>query len=240
MSKAPDACPQGDGTAEACWVPLLVNLKGRTCVVVGGGEVASRKVGFLLSTGCRLKVISPQATSQIRDLSDAGKLHWEAREIQASDLAGASLVVVATDNEDLNTVVAQWAREQGALCNVVDRPELCDVYFPAILSRGTLIVSVSTCGASPALAAVIRDRIGVLLGAEYGIAARLLARIRHIVQKNVSDKGKRHKILKGLVHEALFEGCRRRDSEALWKFISDVGVPVSRNEIQAIINEVGK
>lgn len=223
---------------EGGWIPVLLRVKGKVCVVVGGGEVASRKVRSLLPTGCRLRVVSPEVTPEIRRLWMAGRLEWKAKGITAADLAEATLVVVATDDEEINTLVSQWARTQGVLCNVVDSPELCTVYFPAVLRRGGLVVSVSTCGASPALAAVIRDKIADIIGEDYALLVDILAKLRGIVLETVPDKKKRNRILKTIVDEGLVEACKKQDEAGLCQLLEKAGVSVSNTLIQDIMRQL--
>ena len=141
------------------YYPVYLSLEGKKCVVVGGGEVAWRKVETLLAAGTKVCLVSPEITPGIDELVKAGKLVHIRREYRTGDLEGAFLVIGATDNEDINRQVACDAEKTGILVNIVDVPKLCNFIVPSKVERGDLIISISTGGTSPALAKKIRKQL---------------------------------------------------------------------------------
>jgi siroheme synthase-like protein len=158
--------------------PLFVDLTGRSCVVLGGGAVAERKVEALLAAGAEVTVISPEVTDALGALSAAGRLVHIARGYETGDLAGFALAFAATDDGAINAAVADAGRRHGVWVNAADDPANCDFILPAVLRRGALTVAVSTGGASPALARVVRDEIDAYLPAGYADLTEIAARVR--------------------------------------------------------------
>ncbi|MGH7823268.1 MAG: precorrin-2 dehydrogenase/sirohydrochlorin ferrochelatase family protein, partial [Candidatus Binatia bacterium] len=201
-----------------CYYPRIVSyygvfldLDGRSCAVVGGGEVAARKVEALLRAGARIRVIAPQAMPGLAARIEAGEVAHEARSFRAGDLRGVFLAIAATDDEALNRAVAAEARALCVLVNVVDAPELSSFIAPALLERGDLQVAVSTSGAAPALAAGLRDRIAGEIGPEYAAVLRLLRRVRERLREERRPAPERQRILRELAASDLPERVRARD-----------------------------
>ncbi|GAB4209559.1 MAG: hypothetical protein OHK0022_40810 [Roseiflexaceae bacterium] len=162
------AAPETDTTPQrntpATTYPITLNrLRDAPVLVVGGGPVGERKVRGLLAVAAAVRLISPEATAQLRAWSEAGRLHWEQRGYAPGDLAGARLVFAATGDRATNAQVARDAAAAGLLCNQADDPEGSDFHLPAVHRTNGLTIAVSTSGASPARAAHIRDRIAGLL-----------------------------------------------------------------------------
>jgi precorrin-2 dehydrogenase / sirohydrochlorin ferrochelatase len=136
--------------------PMFLKLEGRKCLVVGAGKIGESKIRSLLVSKANVHVVAPWATPTVTAWDRAGILRWDARVFHPSDLDGVFLVVVATSIPAVNDVVYHEAQPRGALCNVVDVPERCDFYYPAVVRRGDLQVAISTGGNSPALAQKLR------------------------------------------------------------------------------------
>src|SRR5512147_2775776 len=147
--------------------PISVCLKGRKVLVVGAGMVGAAKAEGLLRTTADVHVIAPRANEWVRKQASDRKLHWHAREFRAADLEGMFLVVAATDSPSVNVEVFSAAAQRGVLCNVVDDPEHCDFFYPAVVRRGPLQIAVSTGGLSPALARRLRVELEEKFGPEY-------------------------------------------------------------------------
>ena len=147
-------------------LPLCVDLRERGVLVVGGGAVAQRKIELLLRAGPRLRVVAPVLTAPLQRRRD--DFTWYARGFEPADLDGLTLVVAATDDESLNARVAGLAAERGLLVNVVDRPALCSVTFPAIVDRDPLLVAIASGGQAPVLVRQLRARIEALLPPRLG------------------------------------------------------------------------
>lgn len=189
------------------WLPLWVKVQGYKCLVVGGGQVALRKIRMLLEAGAMVEVVTKRACQEVQNMAQAGLIGLKIKEVENKDLSGARVVVVATDSGQVNRRVSSWADEKGVLCNVVDRPELCTAVFPAILKRGRLEVAVSTGGASPAVAAKIRDHIAQSLQPGYELLLELLSEIRGRVKKMQLADEKRLGVLRSLVDEQVMKAC---------------------------------
>jgi len=202
--------------------PINVVLEGKKCAVVGGGQVAARKVLGLLEAGGRVTVISPQICDTIKKLLDDGEIDWVDGEWR-SDLAdGNKVIVVATDDDDANRRAAQDARDAGVLCNVADVPEECDFILPSVFRRGPVTVAVGTGGRSPALAAHLRRRIQQVIGKEYGIAAEMLGKLRKILENAGVEPSTRKEIFTKLVATGLAEKLKNDDRAGAEKLLKDV------------------
>lgn len=150
------------------YFPAFLDLRGRRCLVVGGGEIGERKTHALLDCGARVTIVSPSVTKRLAALAASGRLVHRARPFLRSDPRGCALAVAATGDPRVDRVVAAAARRWRALVNVVDRPQHCDFIVPAVLRRGELQIAVSTGGRSPAIAREIRRRLERFFGPEYG------------------------------------------------------------------------
>jgi siroheme synthase-like protein len=156
-----------------------LRLKGRRCVVVGGGEVGLEKVEGLLACDADVTLIAPEAHPELVQLALEGSIRWERREYGgAADLEAALIAIAATDDTDLNIRVFEDAEERAMLVNVVDVPPLCNFILPAIVRTGPLAVAISTAGASPALAKRMKREIAELFGEPYANLAILLNEAR--------------------------------------------------------------
>jgi len=149
-------------------LPIFLKLEGRQCLLVGAGTVALDKIGSLLKTGLRLRVIAPDAKSEVRQLAVERKLEWIERPFDPSDLDGNYLVIAATDSPEANAAVYRGAVERGILCNSVDDIPNCDFFFGSVVSRGNLQIAISTAGESPAAAQRLRREIDAQLPQDLG------------------------------------------------------------------------
>ncbi|MFN2353131.1 MAG: bifunctional precorrin-2 dehydrogenase/sirohydrochlorin ferrochelatase [Desulfopila sp.] len=174
--------------------PVNLNIAGRTCVIVGGGAVAMRKAGPLLDCGARVVLISPEAASPLEEMAESGKLQWHARKYRQGDLQGAFLAFAATDDPRVQQTVAAEAQREGVLCNSADAPEGCSFQVPARVRRGNFLLTVSTGGGSPALAAKLRRELAEQYGEEYKQFVDLLGAIRRRVVTD-GQTSESHRIL---------------------------------------------
>jgi precorrin-2 dehydrogenase/sirohydrochlorin ferrochelatase len=166
----------------ASYYPAFLNIRGKKCVVVGGGQVALRKVQGLLDAGADIRVISPDLCPELNRLAEAGEIAAEKKLFQPGDLEGALIVVAATHNNDINLEVAREAREKGILVNLVDDPANSSFIVPSCLRRGDVTIAVSTSGRSPALARKIRTRLEKDWGDEYAALALLIEEVRREIR----------------------------------------------------------
>lgn len=160
------------------YYPFFLNIHGKRCVVVGGGEVALRKVKVLLDCGANVTVVSPALHQDLVRLAEAGAISLIQRDYQQGDLKDAFIAIAATAETDTNRRIAKEAKKQGVLVNVVDDPGQSDFITPACLRRGDLTIAVSTAGRSPALARKIRNRLEGNFGAEYTSLVSLINEVR--------------------------------------------------------------
>jgi len=158
----------------------MVNLivEGRVAVVIGGGEVAARKVQDLLAARANVTVIAPHACGPILTLAEEERIQARLRPYMKEDLAGAFVAVAATDDEEINARIANDAAAMSVLVNVVDRPALCTFTVPATLCRGDLTFAVATGGRCPSLAGILRDELEKRYGPEYSELVSLFAELR--------------------------------------------------------------
>ncbi len=185
--------------------PVFLKLTGRPCLVVGAGRVGELKIESLLAAGAAVKVVAPEATEAVAQWSRAGKISWQPRRFEPSDLEGVFLVVVATASRELNDSIYREAQGRGVLCNVVDDPPRCDFYYPAVVSRGELQIAISTNGQSPALAQRLRLELQQQFGHEYEAWVEVLGRERRRLFALPLDPQERRRILHDLVTQERFE-----------------------------------
>jgi len=162
----------------ADYYPIMLDLRGKRCVVIGGGPVAERKVKTFLECGALVYVISPELSPALCELAEMGNIDVARRSFESGDLSGAVLAVAATDESEVNRQVFCEGQSVGVLINVVDDPENCSFIVPSILRRGDITIAVSTSGRSPALARKIREDLEESYGPEYASLAVLIAEVR--------------------------------------------------------------
>lgn len=187
------------------YYPINIDLKNKRCVVIGGGEVAERKVETLLDFGAAVCVVSPKLTPSLERLAAEGRIEHISGVYSPETLDGALLIIAATDDTETNRAVSADAQRLGILVNVADNPELCTFFVPAMVRRGDLIISICTSGKSPALARRIREDLESKFGPEYGELADLLWELRDKVKAKYPDQADR-------VHAFV----RILDSDVLW------------------------
>ncbi len=181
---------------------LIIDLTGRPCLIVGGGEVACRKIESLAAAGAAVTVISPDLLPQARALADAGTITWRKERFASQDVSGYTLVVAATNQPEVNQAVYRAVKACGGWINIVDRPDLCNVIVPSAVQRGKLMISVSTSGASPGLAQKIKQEIERAYGPEYESYVDFLADMRQRVLAEVADPKRRREIFRRLLDDA--------------------------------------
>lgn len=164
--------------------PILLQLQGRLCVVIGGGPVAFRKARGLLETGAQVRLVASELAVPAGALAGVEVV---VRPYRAGDLQGAFIAFAATDDRAVNAAVVREARQRGVLVGVVDAPEEGDFTLPALLRRGELTVAVATAGGSPAMGALLRDRLAGQIGPEWATVLEIAAALR---QKRLTLQGK--------------------------------------------------
>jgi uroporphyrin-III C-methyltransferase/precorrin-2 dehydrogenase/sirohydrochlorin ferrochelatase len=184
-------------------LPIFLKLDGRPGLLVGAGTVALDKIGSLLKTGIRLRVVAPEAHEQIRLLAAQGKLEWIERSFDLADLDGNFLVIAATDDPEVNAAVYQGALDRNILCNSVDDIPNCDFFFGSVVSRGDLQIAISTAGESPAFAQRLRREIDEQLPADLGPWLANLGQLRRDVLATHPRNEERKLLLHELAHRQI-------------------------------------
>ncbi|MBS0376309.1 MAG: uroporphyrinogen-III C-methyltransferase [Proteobacteria bacterium] len=197
------------------YFPVFLDLAGRWVLVVGGGEVAARKVALLRESGARVRVVAPALGASLAAACAAGEIEHHAREFVAGDVDGVRLVIAATDAPAVNRAVAAAAESRQVAVNVVDDLELSTGILPAIVDRSPIVVAVSTSGTAPALARRLRAEIDAVLDGALGRLAQLAASFRGEIRARIRDLGERRRFYDWLVDGAPGDLVRRaREPEA--------------------------
>ncbi|MBI4303333.1 MAG: bifunctional precorrin-2 dehydrogenase/sirohydrochlorin ferrochelatase [Chloroflexi bacterium] len=160
------------------YYPIFLNIEGRRCVVVGGGDVAERKARSLLEHGASVAVISPSFSQGLQAMAQRNSMQVVSRSYQYGDLKDAVVAIAATDDKEVNTEVAREGKERGILINVVDDAQLSNFIVPSLVRRGDISIAISTSGKSPALARRIRIDLEKRFSQEYALLAELISEIR--------------------------------------------------------------
>lgn len=222
------------------FLPVFLNLKDRPCLVVGGGEVAARKAGLALQAGAHVTVVAPKLGRTLDAWRAEERIRWQARSFTETDLQTPyALVYAATDDEAVNRLVSQLAHARNVPVNVVDRPALCSFIMPSIVDRSPVIAAVSTGGAAPVLARVVRARLETVIPATYGRLARLVERYRDRAKAALAGSNARRAfwedVLQGPIAELVFAGREEAAEQALEEAIGRAGVgPAARGEVYLV------
>ncbi|HEY6301782.1 MAG TPA: bifunctional precorrin-2 dehydrogenase/sirohydrochlorin ferrochelatase [Terriglobales bacterium] len=190
--------------------PMFMKLAGKQCLVVGAGKVGEPKIGGLIDRGASIRVVATAASGQVREWADAGKIELELRPFSEHDLDGKFLAVAATASENLNKVIYHAAQRRGVLCNVVDVPEYCDFFYPAVVRRGDLQIAISTAGKSPSLAQKIRQQLERQFGPGYAEWVKRLGETRRLILASDLDQETKWELLHSLASRDAFEAALAR------------------------------
>ena len=184
------------------YFPVFFDLSGQRVLIVGGGEVALRKVSLLERTGASIVLVAPQIAPELEELHACGKLQLIAREFEPRDLDGARMVIVATSRRAVNRWIANLSESRGIPVNVVDDREMSRFIVPAIIDRGPVLVAVSTGGASPVLARRLRERLEALIPTRIGELAQWLRELRTEARRRLRDSAARRRFFETIVDGA--------------------------------------
>ena len=187
---------------------MFLKLEGRRCLVVGAGTIAEGKIRGLIAIDAVIRVVAPEATAQVQAWAGEGRIEWERRKFQLSDLQGVFLVVAATSTTALHEEIYAEARRLGVLCNVVDVPHLCDFFYPAVVRRGSLQIAISTAGESPALSQRLRKELEKQFGPEYEAWVAAIGEARAELATRDLSAEDRKEILHELASREFYEKFR--------------------------------
>ncbi|MGZ8946065.1 MAG: siroheme synthase CysG [Methylococcaceae bacterium] len=220
------------------YFPVFVKLKDKDCLVVGAGEIAARKIELLARAGAKITVIANKISHHVSSLEGPCKLTLLQKPFTPTDLRGFRLVVSATDNKETNQLIAKTAEEQNILVNVVDNPDLCSFIFPAIIDRSPVIAAVSSGGAAPVLARLLRAKIETTIPPAYGQLAQLAEKYRNDVKKHIKKPAQRRifweNIFQGSVAELVFAGNEQKAEQQLQQALCKQTDTVTQGEVYLI------
>ena len=204
------------------YYPIFVDLKDQGVLVVGGGEVAERKIKNLLTHDCSIYIASPQLTDYLKELVDRGEVRLIDPDSLDESLDKVFMVIAATDDSALNSRIASKAKERGILINSVDQPRDCTFIMPSIVKAGDLQIAISTAGKSPALAKRIRQELESTFGPEYASFIELLGLLRTELISKGKPSSDNKIIFQRLVSSPLLELIKERDIEGVRNTLSSV------------------
>src|ERR1700747_777050 len=184
--------------------PTFLKLDGRHCLVIGAGNIAESKIESLLVTEARIQVVAPQVNDRVADWARQKLISLNQREFQPSDLEGMFIAIAATSSRDLNERIFREAQHRKVLCNVVDDPEHCHFYYPAVVRRGDLQIAISTAGRSPALAQRLRRELETQFRPEYADWVSQLGSIRENLFRIEEDPEKGRRLLHEMASREAF------------------------------------
>ena len=187
--------------------PIALNLRGTFCTVVGGGDVALRKVKSLLTEGAEVTVISPELHAELAALTD--QFVWRKDTYRDGLLEGSFLVIAATNDRMVNQQIAQWCQENQILVNVADSLEESNFIVNSVMQQGNLLIGVSTNGISPVVSRSIRKELEQQFGEEYAVMLEILEEMREEAKKTIPDAEKRRAFLKHVAAMPLVEELRQ-------------------------------
>lgn len=202
--------------------PVNLDIRDQLCLVIGGGNVARRKVESLLPCGAVVRLISPELDEGLAALAGAGRIEWRPRSYLPGDLRGARLVFAATDSRETQAQIVAEANDAGIPVNVVTRPAACTFQVPASFCRGDLLITVATGGKSPALAARIRRDLEAVYGPEYAALVGLLGDVRQEVLASGDDQKDHKRIFENMLDDDIFDCVKGRKWNDLQELLGDI------------------
>jgi len=191
-------------------LPVFINLRQKPCLVVGGGDIALRKVNLLLKAQAKIKCISPEFCSGLIDLSRKNTLNLIEKRFESTDIDNQSVIIAATDDNKINAMVSSLAHELGIPVNVVDSPDLSSFIMPSIVDRSPIVIAISSAGKAPVLARIIRAKLETIIPSAYGNLAEIAGEYRQKVKQrfvNLKDRRKFwESVFSGVIAEKVFAG----------------------------------
>jgi len=204
------------------YYPVHLDINNRNCLVVGGGSVGTRKVKTLINCGARVKVISLTVSQQLRELAASGDIILAERSYQSEDLKAVFLVIGATDDDKLNKQISNDADRLNTLCNIADRPEVCNFILPSIVHRDDLVITISTSGKSPALAKKLRQALENQFGEEYGTLLHLMGAIRKKLLQQAHEPEAHKPLFEQLINSDLIVMIQKGKTEEIDALLFDI------------------
>ncbi|HEY3327765.1 MAG TPA: siroheme synthase CysG [Novimethylophilus sp.] len=219
-------------------LPIFITLRGRCCVVVGGGEIAARKIGLLCKAHAMVTIVAPELCPALAEHRQQGLVDWIAARFEPHHLDGATLAIAATDDEAVNRAVSAAAQTRNIPVNIVDQPALCTFVFPSIIDRSPIVVAVSSGGAAPVLSRMLRSRLETMIPAAYGRLAELAGAFREQVKQRLGSMQQRRifweNIFEGPIAEQMLAGREDAAKRALQRALDNAADAGARGEVYLV------
>jgi len=216
-------------------LPIFLNITNRHCVVIGGGDVATRKVTMLLKAHAAITLYSPEICAELREMAGAGQIKYVQANFKEKQIESACLVIAATDDEAVNVAVSVAAKAQNIPVNVVDAPDLCTFTMGSIIDRSPVVIAISSEGNAPVLARYIRTKIETMLPATYGRIAAIAGEFREQVKEKFATTQLRRRfwegVLQGPMVERVLSGQEQAARELLQNILNDADATAHKGEV---------
>ena len=221
-------------------LPLLLDLQGKKCLIIGAGTVGKRKTSLLLDCGAEdILVVDPNQSSEVFQKSISHPaVTFVQRSFSPADLKGVSLVIASSSDYKLNLDISRICEKENILCNIVDAPELGSFIVPALHKQGELMISVSTSGSSPAMAKRIKDELAKIYGPEYELWLKILSRVRSLVFKYGYPTQENTRIFRSLVQEDIYLAIKTKDKLQLSQLLHQKLPNSLHHAIRGLINDL--
>ncbi len=193
--------------------PIFVNLAQKKCLVVGGGQVALRKVVTLLEHEAEVWVVSPESCAGIMSLAESNQITLIPRRFMRDDLQHVNLVIAATNDQVLNRTIALYCKSLNIMLNSVDDPGNCDFFVPAVLRRKSLVIAISTEGKSPLFAKRLKEDLSKTITPDYGDMVDFLGEKRDLIKAMPIDQEKKSELLSEIISDQIFEMLRNGEEK---------------------------
>ena len=217
--------------------PVSLDIDDKLCLVVGGGQVAARKVRGLLAAGARVRVISPALHVRMEVLLAEEGVEWQRKAFAAEDVEGAFLVFAATDRPEVQAAVLAAARSHNLLINMADNPVACDFQVPAVLRRGELSISIATNGTTPAVAALVRRHLETMIGEEYEQLTTLVGALREEILNLAPSDAQKKILFQKILPDDIVLWLRERQWTKVQQHLEEViGRPLGR-DLEVMLKE---
>lgn len=217
------------------FLPIFMNIKNQHCLVVGGGQIASRKIFMLQRAGGKVTIVAPELCDELSARLDSGELDYRPERFNERHVDNQVVIIAATNDESVNKQVSDIAKSHGIPVNVVDAPELCTFIVPSIIDRDPVQIAISTGGASPVLARLLRAKLETFIPSAYGRLAKLVEKYREKVKQKFSSSSEIRSfwedVLEGPVADLLIAGKDKEAKETLQTCIDEAKAPEKRGEV---------
>lgn len=226
------------------YYPLLLDLSGKHCLIVGLGKVGQRKLATLLKAAPgHITVLDTFALDEVTDkdlrtLLDNPLVSYAQRAFEASDVTGKMLVFASTGSRTVNNAVSQACAEQNILCNVIDDPSAGSFTVPAHIERGDLLITLSTGGASPALSRKIKKELEEQVGDKYAPVVTLMGRIRPLILELANDTAQNTAVFRSLVSSDIAEAIQKKNRTAAESILRSTLPETLHSNIGALLHEL--